>query len=192
MEPASIQKAMHQKMHHNENPSKMFLSDSELQAVWHDYHLSTIFPTQRWTVEQWQQIRTDYLKVLSILIWIDWTPLAENFRAVFFMHRDRRDACLPFSMEKLNFLAGSALTFFQTQYAFLPVVIHDKDEMFVHNLEPLERLPFIEEARDIASGGFGHITKVVIAPRCLLKKGRDNREVFEPFPNSSFAWLIVN
>ena len=185
MEPTnqtpSIQNAILQKMHHNQNPSKMFISDSELRAVWQEYTLSSIFPARRWTLEQWQRIRTEYLKVLSILIWIDWTPLAENFRAVFFTNRDRSDAKLPFSLEKLAFLGGSALTFFQSQFAFLPVVIQDLDEMFVHNLKPLERLPFIQEACDIGSGGFGDITKVVIAPRCLLSKGLENREVFEAF-----------
>ena len=169
-------------MHHTQDPSKMFISDSELRAVWQEYLLSTIFPAQRWTPEQWQQIRKDYLKVLSILIWIDWTPIAENFRAVFFMHPDRSDANLPFSMDKLSFLTGSALAFFQSQFAFLPIIIQEKDEMYVHELKPFERLPFTGEACEFASGGFGLITKVVIAPRCLLSKGLDNPEVFETFP----------
>ena len=169
-------------MHHNQDPSKMFISDSELRAVWQEYTLSTIFPAQRWTLEQWQQIRQKYLKVLSILIWIDWTPIAENFRAAFFMHSDRSDASLPFSMDKLSFLAGSGLTFFQSQFAFLPTIIQEKDEKYVHELKPFERLPFIEEACEIGSGGFGDITKVVIAPRCLLSKGLENPEVFETFP----------
>ena len=196
-QPLSIQEAIHQKMHHNQNPSKAFITDSELRTVWNEYTLSTIFPNQRWTIEQWRRIRTEYLKVLSILILIDWTPLAENFRALFFMYPDRNDAHLPFSKDQLSFLGLSALNFFHSQFAFLPVVIQDLDEMFVHNLKPLERLPFIEEACDIGSGGFGDVTKVVIAPRCLLKnKSSENREVFSqkkpPFPNLSLTWLIVN
>ena len=178
-QPLSIQEAIHQKMHHNQNPSKMFISESDLRTVWQEYTLSSIFPNQRWTMDQWRRIRTEYLKVLSILILIDWTPLAENFRALFYMYPDRRDESLPFSKDKLSFLGTSALIFFQSQFAFLPVVIQDKDEMFVHNLKPLERLPFIEEACDIGSGGFGDVTKVMIAPRCLLSKGSENREVFK-------------
>ncbi|KAL8796007.1 MAG: hypothetical protein Q9195_001583 [Heterodermia aff. obscurata] len=197
--PSPIQKALLRKMHHFQDPSKMFIGDSELRAVWQDYTLSTIFPAEAFTLEQWQQIRKDYLKVLSILIWINWTPLAEQFDDVFFKHPDRGDAYLPFSIEDLFSIEkhsvafeGSGLMFFQFQYAFLPVVIHQSEKMFVRNLEPMERLPFIDAAHELGSGGFGHITKVVIAPRSLLSEGSENREVYATFPNVYPTCLMVN
>ena len=155
----------------------MFISGSELRAVWEHYDLSTIFPQRGWTFEQYQQIRNEYLKILSILIWIGWRDLVGQFRALFFTRPDRKDRNLPIAEENLSFLGGSALTFYVMQYAFVPVVIHDMDKMHVHRLGPLERLPFIEETYAIGCGGFGEVSKVVIAPRCLHRKGLDNCEV---------------
>ena len=175
----TIQIAIHDKIHHNHDPSRMFITESELRAVWGDYHLSNIFPAQRWTIQEWRLIRVGYLKVLSILILIDWAPLVENFRSVFLRHGGRSDKDLPFSREKLSsFLGASALNFNERQYAFVPVVIRDVDKMYVHKLKPMERLPFVAEASGIGGGGFGDVTRVKIAPRYLLSRGSENPEVW--------------
>lgn len=164
-------------MHHDQDLSRMFISEAELVAVWQDYDLSLVFPSQRWTIPEYKEIRDDYIKVVSILLWIDWRDLVEHFRSLFFKHKDRNDKHLPLKDEKLEFLDGSALTFAQYQYAFVPVVIEDLDYMYVHRLSHLHRLPFINVHRGIGSGGFGDVSKVEIAPRCLLRDGSDNREV---------------
>ena len=172
-----IQDAIRQKMHHNQDWSKMFICKAELLSVWKDYDLSLIFPSQRWTSQEYQEIRDGYLKVTSILISIDWSGLVENFRSLFYKHKARNDNHLPFQLQQLDFLDTSAFNFFQNQYAFVPVVLEDKDEMYVHRLSHLQRLPFTKIDNGIGSGGYGDVSRVEIAPRCLLRDGLDNVEV---------------
>ena len=172
---AQIQMAILQRMHRQDDSSKIFICDRELRTVWEFYNLRDIFPSQRWWEDERQKIRAEYLKVLSILICIDWTDLELLFRPYFFMRpdQDRNDASLPLSETQLGFLRRSAHLFSQMQYAFIPVIIEEHDTRYIQQLRSKERLPFIEDSLEIGSGGFGVVSKVIIAPEYLFHT--DNR-----------------
>ena len=174
---APIQYAILQRMHRPEKgDSNMFICDHELREVWEHYDLRPIFPTGSWSDADRRQIRKEYLKILSILILTKLLNL-NQFRKHFF-EPDRNDTSLPL-LGKQSFLGSSAKLFQQWQYAFIPVVIKECDKMYVQEVKSEERLPFMENPSEIGSGGFGTVSKVFIAPRCLINESKDseNRQV---------------
>lgn len=178
---APIQHAILQRMHRPEKGDlNMFICDHELREVWEHYDLTPIFPTGSWSDADRRHIRNEYLKVLSILIVTPGLDLKPNqFREHFFKRPDRNDASLPLLGDLSTFLGLSAYHFQQWQYAFIPVVIKECDTMFVQEVKSEERLPFMENSSEIGSGGFGIVSKVFIAPRCLINETEDseNRQV---------------
>ena len=179
---APIQHAILQRMHRPEKgDSNMFICDHELREVWEHYDLRPIFPTGSWSDEDRRQIRKEFLKILSILILTKWLDLKllYQFRIHFFTRSDRNDTSLPLLGNQLTFLGRSAYLFQHWQYAFIPVIIKECDKMYVQEVKSEERLPFMENSLEIGSGGFGIVSKVLIAPRCLINETEDseNRQV---------------
>lgn len=179
---APIQHSILQMMHRPEKgDSNMFITYHELREVWEHYDLRLIFPTHSWSDADLWQIRKEYLKTLSILILTKWLDLNQlyQFRVHFFRRPDRNDASLPLLGDQSTFLGRSEYLFQQLQYAFIPVVIKECDKMYVQEVKSEERLPFMENSSEIGSGGFGIVSKVFIAPRCLINETEDseNRQV---------------
>ncbi len=100
-----------------------------------------------------------------------------RFRPLFLREPGRDDANLPF--KDLGFLGTSGQVFSSYQHAFKPVVIEEHNERHIQEIPTENRLPFIDEPEFMGIGGYGSITKRVIAPRCLSNKGdnKDNPEV---------------
>ena len=167
------------KMHRKQQPSDMFICEHDLRNAWNDHSLEQIFPARSFNGNQRKEIMDKYLRVLSILILIDWRGLPGLFRLHFLSRNDRADANLPFSMEKLSFLGNSAWTFEHNQFAFMPEVIREMGERYVQRVDPSRRLPFIEKPTPMGTGGYGAVTKVHIAPHHLSDEANkmDNNKV---------------
>jgi hypothetical protein len=117
-------------------------------------------------------VQEDLIKTVSILVhmkWEDWS----RFESIFFPDgweklacEDKTDKNLPHARATLSehsFLQdGSAATdFLNHQNKYLPMVIKQFESAFVPKWQPL---PFIKsEQRNIGSGGFGIVTREVIA-----------------------------
>ena len=171
----AIQRAIHEHLgFHHENESSKFICEHELKDVWAGFSIEAVFSSASWTPRESQMIRKDLLKILSILILINWPDLDEQFRPVFFdrLEYGMKDESLPFSIEAVEGLENSRYMFFQEQYTFIPAVIEEHDEAFIQEIHPKIRLPFRERSLEIGTGGYGEVRKVEIAPRCLYNVHR--------------------
>ena len=169
-----VQGAINRKMYRQQTPH-MFICKQDLESVWADYPLRNIFP--KFEPGEWETIRESYICVLSILILIDWTDLRSRFRPVFLREANRDDTHLPFT--DLAFLKASGQVFSLYQHAFKPVVILEHSHRHVQDIPSEYRLPFINEPEDVRLGGYGSVTKRIIATRCLKNKesNQDNSGV---------------
>ena len=170
----SIQEAILAKMHRQGTPH-MFICKDDLDLIWADHPLYNLFPN--FNLSEWKMIRKRYIRVLSTLIIIDWTDLRTRFRPVFLRDPAHDDEHLPF--KDLKFLGASGQIFADYQHAFTPIVIEERKEKHIQEIPAGYRLPFINEPEDVRLGGYGSVTKRIIAPRCLKNKedNTDNPEV---------------
>ena len=165
-----IQNAISRKMRRPQTPHA-FICKHDLDQVWADYPLRNLFPN--FGPEECEAIRKSYICVLSILVYVDWTDLKSRFRPVFLREAGRDDEHLPFT--DLAFLGTSRQIFASYQHAFTPVVIQEHREKYIQDIPTEHRLPFIDEPEDVGLGGYGSVTKRIIAPRCLRNQ-EDNTE----------------
>ncbi|KAG2421803.1 hypothetical protein HFD88_005779 [Aspergillus terreus] len=125
-----------------------------------------------------QDIRRDFVQTISILIYVNWDGWS-RFDKIFFSHRgsdgrlDRTDRSIRhYDLQTLtseSFLgpvAGSH--FFDNRHTFCPVDIEEDTNLCREDGWRLPFLPAQSEPR--GSGGFGHITKEVIAARHYYRK----------------------
>lgn len=170
-----VRDAINRAMHRQHTPH-MFISKQDLDQVWADHSLKDCFP--KFKPEERRLVKTDYLRVLSILIHAEWIDLRLLFRPLFLRVPEHNDKNLPF--EDLSFLGKFGSTEFSSrQHAFKPIIIQEHNKNYIQGVSPECRLPFIEEPEHMGRGGYGSVTKRVIAPRCLLNKqdNKDNPEV---------------
>lgn len=116
-------------------------------------------------------VETFLLKTISILIYTRWDSWPK-FSQIFLDGTTgfRKDNALPYSsnvLEEEDFLGpADGAAFENTQYMFIPVIIEEgKNLIFDANF----RLPFINVTDQvIGQGGYGEVTKVVIARGSFL------------------------
>lgn len=120
------------------------------------------------------QLRDDYLRVISILVYITWTKW-EEFREIFIEQYDqqqdqviikRKDMNLPFSLDNLrsqNFLDRFGSAFYDSQFIFSPIVVRYQS---INKSRIGSRLPVISSAK-IGEGGSGVVFAETIAPGYL-------------------------
>ncbi len=169
-----VHNAIQRKMHRLQHPAHTFICKHDLDQVWADHPLRLIFP--KFTLEEQESVRRDYICVLSILIYIGWNDMS-RFRPLFLREPGHDDASLPFT--DLGILGTSEQVFLSYQRAFKPVVIEEHNARHLQEISAEDRLPFINEPEFMGNGGYGSVTKRVIASRCLWNKGdnKDNPEV---------------
>jgi hypothetical protein len=120
--------------------------------------------------------QSDFLKVLSTLVWIYWDKW-EDFGNLFLKQHDRSDNDLPLS--NTSFFQNERLqsTFEQSQYIFIPVKLKEDDEDNHNDIDNYitysknHRMPFYNSGK-IGEGAFGKVTKEAIPPGYFFwKKG---------------------
>lgn len=108
-------------------------------------------------------VRQKLLKVVSILVFIHWDRWSD-FGTIFLCHRnnndqnDRLDADLPF--KDCSFLDSFQIPFSTFQCIFSPVII---EQGGTKEVSSEERLPFTHSSDVVGQGGFGEVTRCVIA-----------------------------
>ena len=169
-----VQNAIHRRMHRPQT-NDMFICKHDLDLIWADHPLRNIFPN--FEPKEWESIRDSYICVLSTLVLIDWTDIRSRFRPVFLREEGRDDEHLPFT--DLAFLGASGQIFSFYQHAFKPIIIEEHGHKYIQDIRSEYRLPFINEPEHVGLGGYGSVTKRIVAPRCLKNKesNQDNPEV---------------
>ena len=120
-------------------------------------------------------VRQKLLKIISILVFINWDHWSE-FGTTFLRHtndddqHDRLDADLPF--KDCSFLDSFQIPFSKFQYIFSPVII---EQGGTKEVSSEERLPFIRSSDIVGPGGFGEVTRCVIAQGYFLDASEPRR-----------------
>ncbi len=178
-----VQEAIRRNMYHPDDPSKTFICEKRLSDVWSDHHhvIDTIFPSTKYTAEDKKAIKDRFIRILSILILIGWSPdeLRSEFRSDFLRAKGRTDDDLPFTGGRLSFLGNRYLIFEEKQFAFIPAIIEESDDSHIQQIEKNKRLPFSGRPDQVGDGAYGHVVKVTLPPRYLLhiKTRTDNTRV---------------
>ncbi len=154
------------------DPREQFITMQSLEKIWKRQMLKDFLVVlgSGGTEILIETVQMHLIKTISILVHIKWEEWS-RFESIFFpsgwagrVHQDRTDESLPHIHEKLkddSFLGSAAWDFFNKQNAYLPVVIEQGSNETISRTRPL---PFIKsKQKQIADGGFGIVTKEVIA-----------------------------
>ena len=191
----AIQAAIHRGMYHPDDPSKMFICENRLSHAWSDHHhvIDIIFPSTSYTIEDKKAIRHHFLRILSILIFMGWSPgkLRSKFRSDLLPAEGRTDHDLPFTGGQLDFLGNEYLIFKEKQFAFIPAIIEESDYSHIQVIQQNIRLPFSGKPDQVGDGAYGHVVKVTLPPRYLFHiiKQTDNTRV--RIGNRPTTWLLT-
>jgi hypothetical protein len=163
----------------NFGPGRFAPRDS-LAKIWTAERLQRFFHNDLCS-RQWfiRDIRRNFLQTISILISVNWDDWS-RFDEIFFSHQgsdgtlDRTDHSLRHynlqSLRSESFLGpvfGSL--FFDARYIFCPIDIEEGSNL---SFEDGWRLPFLPaESQPRGRGGFGLITREVIAARHYYRSG---------------------
>ena len=163
-----IQSAIERSMCRVGQPDLEFITEQDLKRLWKEKELSLVLDRFEFSLTQLTEIQIHYIKVLSILIVLDFT---DSFKELYLGLRKAglNDIHLPLAQEQLRSIWGSTRhrSFFKEQYAFCPLVIEDTDNAATIRVDARIRLPF-EKVELIAEGGFGDVDRVTIPPHYIL------------------------
>ncbi|RJE24917.1 hypothetical protein PHISCL_02749 [Aspergillus sclerotialis] len=170
-------------------PSEKFVPYAALEAIWTESRLEEfvhlIHPG--FDRDLIPFVRENLLRTLSILVSISWGLKEWELFGVIFLHRrnergvrDRLDDRIP------NYTLGALTEFLDPIYAgrflserwtFYPIVLEEgKTQHFSGDW----RLPFVnEESIKIGSGGYGQVTKEVVAKRQFVVDSALPRSVYQ-------------
>lgn len=159
-------------------PSEKFVPYAALEAIWTDLRLEEfvylIHPGFDRNLIPF--VRENLLRTLSILVYISWGLKDwELFGAIFLHHRngrgmrDRLDDRIPhYTLGALTEFLDPIFAgrFLSERWTFYPIVLEEgKSQQFPGDW----RLPFVNpESTTIGSGGYGQVTKEIVAKRQLV------------------------
>jgi hypothetical protein len=158
---------------------KEIILPEAVQSIWAPRCYHRFYTRQAWYDDQWDKsyIIHRYLRIMSILIHINFPREEwENFGYIF-IDKGREDKFLPFTLEALqhpDFLGRVVgKNFYERQWAFCPVHIYEREEPYI--LKGRERLPWIDEPESIGRGVSGIVRKQTLAANYLVfnNKGRN-------------------
>jgi hypothetical protein len=169
-------------MFNREIEGEEFIPQKALRDIWENrlQDFLGIILGRRPQDQDLAHIRDNLLKILSILVAIEWREW-HKFHNIFLApiqdpSARRLDKNIPFSRTDLedNSFLGRRMgaKFWKEQSAFVPIVIEeglDKE----HSAK--KRLPFVQSAREkLGTGSYGSVTKEVIAPHQFMWKDSKN------------------
>ena len=180
----AIQNALLDAMHLKDYGSEKFICGERLKKVWRSHPVKSVPAFENYDDYELEQVEERFLRVLSILVLIGWD--LRRFRPVFLRGDDLDDCELPFTKGKLHELRLQEQNFLERQWMFTPAVIQNTTEASKQSIDTNRRLPFIEKPVDLGTGGFGTVTKRLIAVDCYEETTPDgisrNREVRQLVP----------
>jgi hypothetical protein len=151
--------------------SKCFIVYSDVQEVWKDSRriLKVLWPYNP-DEASLRFIQQHMILILSCLIYVGSTDWLSNFRIKLWdQHRQQwslTDASIPIPEDKLGFLDDNAAreAFHKGQHIFRPLVIQLYESQYTQKISKDYRLPFEQRQKNVGSGGFGVVDRVVIPP----------------------------
>jgi hypothetical protein len=154
---------------------KKIIFPIDIKAVWAPRYVHSFYTAQAWYEAAWDKTCTmhAYLRIMSILIWIDYAPDKWKDFGQDFIKPERNDERLPFEREELqNFLGDRivANNFYERQWKFCPLIIQERAEPY--RLDKAQQLPWCEEPKEVGRGAFGIVKQHTIAAGYLVYSNR--------------------
>lgn len=162
---AKMRKGLKDRMYLGNDYQKRFICWPQLLDFWNEHHLEDIAAFENYDRAVFPQIRKKFLRVLSIVIFIEWNDL-RLFEAVF-VKENLNDDSLFFDEHHLRGMVTGIDNFLTQQYIFKPEIIKSKQQSYIQVIPARNRLPFVETPEFIGGGGFGAVSKRIIAPNCF-------------------------
>lgn len=155
-----------------------FICPQKIHTFWNEHRIDRISAFQNYDEEVLTKIKNRFLRVLSIVIFIEWNDLI-RFNPVF-VQEDLDDDSLFFDEHDLKEMVSGIDNFIAQQYLFKPEIIKHTKQAHIQFVPPIRRLPFIEGSEPLGSGAFGAVSKKRIAPHCLESISEDNVSILNP------------
>ncbi|KAH7398548.1 kinase-like domain-containing protein [Pyrenochaeta sp. MPI-SDFR-AT-0127] len=155
------------KIVHAGSVTEEFIPYDEIERAWtgHDV-IEAVLCVAELSTDGLERIRKNFLRVLSILIWINGTECLDDIGNRMVEGRDLpfKDTGLPAGLDSLKWLEDPLLRpkFQSLQHIFVPATLCESSE--VQDINKDCRLPFQEISEDVSSGAYGVVDKVTIAP----------------------------
>ena len=159
-----IRADMRELMEHKDQQKRFICPHRLKDELWVNHRVDQIEAFQGYDQKGRTEIRQRFLKVLSILIFIEWNDLT-RFEPVF-VKENLNDGSLPFTRDQIRDMETGVDYFLDAQYIFIPQVIIQKTAGWIQSVPADFRLPFLDTENLIAMGGFGEVTRREIAPHC--------------------------
>jgi len=157
-----------------------FITDRDLKDVWENKSdLRTLARPWEFSSVQTSKVRKNFLKRLSIMIYCG---TSDDFPKVFRAreHHGSDKHVLPYKNNELHGVLDDEEEhqFYRDQYVFLPFTITEHEEQCTDLVDGKIHLPFVEIQERAASGAYGDVARVVIAPGMIIdKNGAPNMQV---------------
>jgi hypothetical protein len=131
---------------------KKIIFPIDIKAVWAPRYVHSFYTAQAWYEAAWDKTCTmhAYLRIMSILIWIDYAPDKWKDFGEDFIKPERNDERLPFEREELQNFLG--------------------DRIVANNF--YERQWKCEEPKEVGRGAFGIVKQHTIAAGYLVYSNR--------------------
>ncbi|KAL9607552.1 MAG: hypothetical protein Q9167_007545 [Letrouitia subvulpina] len=175
---AKMRKGLKDRMDLSNDYQRRFICAPKLLDFWNEYHVENIAAFENYDRAVFPQIRKKFLRVLSIVIFIEWSDL-KLFEAVF-VKENLDDDSLFFDEHQLRGMVTGIDNFLVQQYIFRPEIIKSKQQSYIQVIPARNRLPFLDTPEVIGNGGFGAVSKRRIAPNCFEEIHSDNTQSSNP------------
>jgi hypothetical protein len=190
---SKIYTALHGRMHRRDQPSRSFICEEDIYAVWTNAETRLLWELGyrlRWTNDDVRMVQSGLLRILSLLVFInfkDWP----TFHSFFLAGRSRMtDDALPIADPRslvglFPYDPAFKDQFVEKQYIFIPIKVAEDDDGVNQQSRWTEhhRLPSIM-SQPMGSGTSGIVTKELIAARHIRQtNGHDNSRVSAPIPH---------
>jgi hypothetical protein len=161
--------------------AERFIPQKALYDIWQD-RLRDFLQILEYTADDQAlgYIRDNLLKILSILVAIEWTEW-NKFPSIFLAQMNdpdsrRLDKSIPFPLDVLEHESFLGIRvgekFYTAQYAFIPIIIEEKE---YREYPSWNRLPFIQSGRKhLGEGSYGSVTKEFVAVHQFKWKDSQN------------------
>ncbi|TLD24525.1 kinase-like protein [Venturia nashicola] len=169
IEIGHITQALKDCMKRSKKDHKCFIIYNDIKAIWTIQRISTVLWPDTPDLATVQYVQNNMIMMLSCLIWIRSTSWLHELLGRLWDEAKKQyllvDDKIPVDKEKLLFLPDDAKdAFYKDQYIFKPLVIQLSSLQRTQSVSAEWRLPFESTEKNVGSGGYGVVDKVVIPP----------------------------
>lgn len=186
-----IAQALKDSMKRSKKDYKCFMIYSDIKAIWTTNRILTVLWPDSPDLANLQYVQNNVIVMLSCLIWIRSTSWPDELLGKLWDESKKRyllvDDKIPIDKENLFFLPDDAKdAFYKDQFIFKPLVIRLSSLQRTQSVSADWRLPFENTEKNVGSGGYGVVDKVVILPGYIKNEEGNGYDRVSPLSSSNY------